>query len=80
MPLHDPVLTWRPFVNVLPVQKLMKLAGSLRLSVQILECCIARIVLRVRCNLSSFSDGLAILLGTGLNIGGVQCQVSSSST
>ena len=29
IPLHDPPLTWAPFVRVLPVQKLMKLAGSL---------------------------------------------------
>lgn len=25
MPLHDPVVIWRPFVNVLPAQLLMKL-------------------------------------------------------
>ena len=30
IPLQEPPLTWRPFVNVFPLQKLMKLAGSVR--------------------------------------------------
>lgn len=30
IPLQEPLLTWRPLVKVLPVQKLMKLAGSVR--------------------------------------------------
>lgn len=29
-PLQEPLLIWRPLVRVLPVQKLMKLAGSVR--------------------------------------------------
>lgn len=32
MPLQEPAVTWRPLVMVLPVQKLMKLSGSLELS------------------------------------------------
>lgn len=77
-PLQEPPVACVPFVNVLPVQKLMKLAGSLvKMSVRLLSDCLS---CHLRVGVCLLSVGVANEVASSLDVGVQQDKIAVASS